>query len=91
MNPAKGFCLTQGFFTAIDFKSLLRWGLTAADLEDWASWAPHSECLGVEELYRVILDPQMLVASPCLGAAVLEVSSGPFPFHLSRLNRGTKG
>ena len=67
----------QGFFTAVDFKALLRWSLTPADLEDLVAWAPkggssHS-LQRVQDAYRVVMDPAMQVSSPLLAPAVLKV------------------
>lgn len=64
----------QGFYTALDYKSILRWNLTPADLEDWASGVPEpSGDAKIEELFRVLLDTNMVERSPKLGYAVLQV------------------
>ena len=67
----------QGFFTAVDFKALLRWSLHPADLEDLVAWAPRGRgphsLQRVQDAYRVVIDPAMQVSSPLLGPAVLKV------------------
>ena len=71
--------LEQGFFTAVDFKSILRWNMTPTDLEEWAcsSFPTDSprEDPPLQQLYRVLLDPAMQAHSPLLGPTVLKVTS----------------
>ena len=71
---SRGTGYEQGFYTALDYKSILRWNLTPADLEDWASGVPEpSGDAKIEELFRVLLDTEMVERSPKLGYAVLQV------------------
>ena len=61
----------------MDFKALLRWSLTPADLEDLMAWAPRGgaphSLQRIQDAYRVVMDPAMQASSPLLGPAVLKV------------------
>lgn len=63
----------QGFFTALDCGELMRWRLSAADLEEWASWAPGRDELRTEQLFRVVVEPAMAETAPALAPALLKV------------------
>lgn len=67
--------LEQGFYTALDYKAILKWNLTAADLEDWASGVPEqASSARIEDLFTVIFEPKMVEKSPKLGSTVLQVT-----------------
>lgn len=80
----------QGFFTAIDYKSILRWRLTPADLEAWASWGSERGTLSLplQDQYRMVMDPDMLNRSPKLGSVVLEVRVSP-SIMITRIDNGS--